>query len=70
MKKAEEYWQEKNGGKSSSDAINDNELITPIYAVSLMESYTKQHAIDFLIWAEGVGDIYAEQMYKSWINPK
>lgn len=37
--KAEEFYQLKNGGKSSEEAFNDSEWISPIYAVMLMEEY-------------------------------
>ena len=53
MKTAEEFWQEKNGGKSSYDATLDHELITPICAVSLMKLYAKEQAIEFKNWMGG-----------------
>ena len=39
MKTAEEYYQYRNGGKSSKKATEDGELITPIYAVELMRDF-------------------------------
>jgi hypothetical protein len=38
-KTAEDFYQSKNGGKSSLDATNDKEYITPVLAVILMEEY-------------------------------
>jgi len=39
---AEDFWQSKNGGKSSDDCTRDFEFITPIFAVQLMEQYARQ----------------------------
>ena len=44
---AEEFWQSKNGGKSSHDATNHEENITPIYAVRLMEQYKNEQLKEF-----------------------
>ena len=42
MDKAEEFFQSKNGGKSSQLALEHGELISPIWAVELMEQYAQQ----------------------------
>ena len=61
MKTAEEYWQEKNGGKSSSNATNDNELITPVYAVLLMEQYASLREKETAKYAMGHGIVLTDE---------
>ena len=39
---AKEYYTEKNNGKPPDESTADGELITPLYAVRLMEEYGKQ----------------------------
>lgn len=41
MDKAEEFFQSKNGGKSSILANKHGELISPIWAVELMDEYAQ-----------------------------
>jgi len=60
MKTAEEYWQSRNGGKSSELAFRHQEWISPIYAVELMKSYAKQYAKEeVLMWHKVIGDFLA-----------
>ncbi len=40
--KTEEFWQLKNGGKSSKLALEHGELISPVWAVELMEQYADE----------------------------
>lgn len=46
MKTAEEYYQSKSGGKSSTDSTNDEEYMAPMLAVILMEEYAQERTKD------------------------
>lgn len=46
MNTAEEFWQSKNGGKSSEEATEHGELITPSYAITLIEEFTQQNTLN------------------------
>ena len=42
MKTAEKFFEEKNGGKSAQKALDDGELISPVWAVILMKEFASQ----------------------------
>ena len=44
--KTEEFFQSKNGGKSSQLALEHGELISPVWTVELMEQYAQQREMD------------------------
>jgi hypothetical protein len=46
---ANEYFECRNGGKSAENMTMDNEWITPIYAIQLMEDYHKDSLSDELL---------------------
>jgi|GEM_PF-5270700 len=78
MDKAEEFWQSKNGGKDSKTATEHGELITPIYAVKLIQQYAdeqkRETAINFYKWMESDFaikldqhiDFSIKQMFDEW----
>ena len=66
MKTAEGFWESKHGGKSPHKATEDGELVTPVHAIIMMESFAeqvaKEHAIEFakycLLTGQWAGTIY------------
>jgi hypothetical protein len=47
---AEQFYQSKNGGKSSDQSLDDGEMISPVWAVRAMNEYAKERTIDFAEW--------------------
>jgi len=82
MKTAEENNDWINGRTAIISEMLDNPDENEIYPTTrcfekldelhyeLMESYAKEHAIEFLMWAEDYGDFLAEQMHTQFIKQK